>query len=226
MQEAPAPSRWKSPWLWIGLSCGVLVLGIGSLVALSVYVVHKSYREARGRVPEERALMSAEVMARHDPDVAVVSRDFKGHTVTLRNRRTGERFVLGQIGPDKLSIQTGAGQVVAQLAHDRRARLLLGSAAGPPPDWIPIAPGMRLRPVYAVHDKDFDSGGILLALPAKEALASCREALSRGGFRVVPLGDSLHATSVDDRFSISMDPAAEDRRAGVVLTWYQLNGNR
>jgi hypothetical protein len=231
--ERPSRSRWKSPWLWIGLSCGVLILGFVVIVLLNL-AVFLGYRQMRGRIREEPVLLAAEVMARRDPDVTVVSRDEENHTVTLRNQKTGERFVLGQTEQNQLRIQTDVGEVIPQaggvwLSRNPEEKLLLGSAAGPPPSWVPAPayPGLKLRPVYALAAGGVDSGCavVIPAGPVQEFYRRYQDELARRGFQVLPAGESLSASAPDLRSSLFLSPSPQGGPPGVLLNWSRLAGN-
>ncbi|HEX9943491.1 MAG TPA: hypothetical protein VGG03_15875 [Thermoanaerobaculia bacterium] len=238
--KRPAPPVWKSPWLWIGLSCGVLVLGVGGCFAVFNFMMFKSYREVRSRIREEPVLMAAEMAVRKDPDVVVVSRDQEAHTVNLRNRKTGERFVLGQEGKEKLRIHTEAGEVIAHFAgpggllpgsRDPEVRFLLGSAAGPLPSWVPVAPGVKPRPVYVLTAHGVTSGCSVAVPsgPVEDVFPFYRRELDRKGFTVVPSGDAfVSSSSPDMRSSLYVSPiVVQGGRPGVLLTWSEMAaGNR
>lgn len=226
MREDLRPPRWKSPWFWIGLSCGVLALGaLGFLVAMG-FSVYK-YREARSRVRTEPALIYAEIAIRKDPNVTVVSRDRRLQTFTLRNQKTGERFVLGMGGEDKLRIQTEAGEVVPDFSpRDPSWTLRLGSAAGPLPSWVPVPPGSRPLPLYALQTGKVVSGCSVLfpSGPVEDVFAFYRGELERKGFTLVP-GDSLSASSPDFSSSVFVTPTEQRGRSGLLLTWSEMAGN-
>ena len=230
MREGPRPALWKSPWLWIGLSCGVLALAVGIVVLISLFPLISYYKPGgtRERLRNETTLFFAEMAARKDRDVEVVSRDTKLHTVTLRNQKTGERFVLGQTAEDKLRIQAAAGEVVLDVSKPRpHWALWLGSAASPAmPSWVPVSPGTPPRPVYALDTGEVVSGGSILmpAGPAEDVLAFYRAELERQGLELVP-GDSLSASSPDFSSSVFVTPTMQKGRSGLLLVWSQMAGN-
>lgn len=235
--SGPRPSRWKSPWTWIGLSCGVWVLiGLMIFVFVSLRTLNR-YSEVRGRVREEPVLIAAEMVALKDRDLKVVSRDPKGHTVTLRNQKTGERIELGQVGKDRLRIRTEAGEVVPDFAgpgallsgRDREGWLRLGSAAGLPPSWVPAPPGAQARPLYSLRVNGVVSGCFKLTLKGsvKDTLAFYQDELGRRGFAVTPAVGSVSASSPDASSSLFVIPSTQAGRPGLLLTWSELPpGNR
>ena len=229
MRENRRPPLWKSPWLWIGLSGGVLVLGAGIIVLLNLFAFANYVRPggARDRIRNEPNLLFAEMAARKDSNVQVVSRDSKLHTVTLRNQKTGERFVLGQTEEERLRIQTEAGEVVldiSRLLPDWALRL--GSAAGPQPSWVPAPPGTRPRPLYALDTEKTASGCFILfpSGPVEDVLVFYRGELERQGLKLVP-GDSLSASSPDYSSSVFVGPTQQGGRSGLLLTWSRMTGD-
>ena len=220
------PPLWKSPWLWIGLSCGVLALGaLGFLVAMgfSVYKV----RELHGHARTDPVLFLAEMAACKDPNVVVVSRDTKLHTVTLRNQKTGERYVLGLTEENRLLIRTEAGEAVPDFSPPRSPwSLRLGSAAGPLPSWVPVPPETKLRPLYAFNTGAVASGGSILlpSRPLEDVYGFYRGALERKGFRLVP-GDLVSASSPEFGSSLLVAPAERGDPSRLLLTWSEAAGN-
>jgi hypothetical protein len=180
-------SRWESPWVWIGIGCVVLFVTVGSFFGL----FYLSFRQVRQRYRAAPIVAVAEAMAKQSQSLAVVSRDSR--TVTLRNPKTGEHFILGQDGRTDLRIETEAGQVVVPfigrggiLGRGRGTRLLLGSGAGPPPPWVPSLPGAKIRPVYAFKGTWGASGHFALdsSIPVPEVVTAFDQQLRREGFRL------------------------------------------
>lgn len=225
MREEPRPSWWKSPWPWIGLSCGVLVVGVVGVFVAVNFLMYKGYQRAKERIVAD-PVMVAERIALKDPNVKVVSRDLKLHKVTLSNQKTGERFLLEQAGKDKLRIQTDAGEVVPDFSRPQAPWLLgLGSAAGPMPAWVPVPPDTKPRPLYALATGEVVSGCSILfpAGPVEDVLAFYRAELERKGFTLVP-GDSLSASSPDYSSSVFLTPTEQKGRSGLLLTWSEMSG--
>jgi hypothetical protein len=225
------PPLWKSPWLWIGLSCGVLALVLAVFVLFSLVPLIGYYRPGgyRDRVRNEPTLLFAEMAARNDPNVKVVARDTNLHTVTLRNQKTGERFVLGQTGKDdKLSIRTDAGEVVLDISRPQPNWALgLGSGARPIPSWVPASPETKPRALYSLDTGEVVSGCSILTPsgPVEDVLAFYRAELERKGFELVP-GDSLSASSPDYSSSVFLGPTEQGGQPALLLTWSQMTGPR
>jgi hypothetical protein len=229
MRENRRPPLWKSPWLWIGLSCGVLALGFGIFLLISLFPFISYFKSGgyRERIRNEPTLVLAEMAARKDPNVAVVSRDPKLHTVTLRNQKTGERFVLGLTDKDQLRIQTEAGEVVSGVSKIHPNSVLnLGSGAGPMPSWIAVLPDAKPRPVYALDTGEFVFGSSILipAGPVEDVYAFYRVDLERKGFKLVP-GDFISASSPGSASSLMVTPTEQGGQAGLLLTWTEMAGN-
>ena len=229
MREASRPPLWKSPWLWIGLSGGVLALGFGIVVLINLFAFASYVRPggARDRIRNEPGLLFAEMAACKDPDVKVVSRDTKLHTVTLRNQKTRERFVLGQTDEKKLRIETEAGEVVLDISKpDPEWALWLGNATGPMPSWLPAPPGTQPRPLYALDTGRTLSGCFILfpSGPVEDVLVFYRGELERQGLKLVP-GDAISASSPDYSSSVFVAPTVQKGRSGLLLLWSQMAGS-
>ena len=229
MRENRRPPLWKSPWLWISLSGGLLALVFGVIVLINLVTFAGYVRSGgpRERLLNEPTLFFAEMAAGKDPNVKVVSRDTKLHTVTLRNQKTGERFVLGQNDEEKLRIETEAGEVVLDISKpDPGWELRLGNATGPMPSWLPAPPGTRPRPLYALDTGRSLSGCFILfpSGPVEDVLAFYRGELERQGLKLVP-GDSLSASSPDYSSSVFVAPTVQKGRSGLLLIWSQMVEN-
>lgn len=223
------PPLWKSPWLWIGASCGVLALGVGIflLFALVPLIGHYKPGGTRDRIRNEPNLLFAELSARKDPNVEVVSRDTRLHTVTLRNQKTGESFVLEQKDGNQLRIRTEAGEVLLGIARfQSNWALHLGSGAGPLPSWMPLLPEAKPRPLYSLDTGEVVSGVsvVVPSGPVGDAYAFYRGELERKGFKLVP-GDLLSASSPDFTSSLLVTDTQSGGRPGLMLTWSRMAGN-
>lgn len=221
------PSRWKSPWLWIGLSCGVLVLGVVGLIVVVNLALFKSFRETRERIREdrirqERPLQALETLVTKDPDVKVVARDDENRRITLQNGKTGERFVLAEGDEQRLTIQSGPEEVDLQWGR-YDGELRLGTAAGAPPSWVPMRPEMTLRPMYAGSAGGVESGGAVVIADAsfEEIYRRFEAELARGGLSVLASGPSLSASSPDSRRSVFLSPLP-GRPQRALLSWSEL----
>lgn len=238
MEKEPSPrppKREISPWVWIGASCGVLVLGIGGLVVGGGYFVTRQMREANERVREQirdttPLLLAAEMKARRNADLRVVSRDPKNRTITFRHARTGERIVLGQTGEEQLRVQVDEGEAILHFVGSggmlnalwrNDADFLLGTGAGAAiPSWVPRYPDAKLHPIYAFAAPDGrgDSGSFITSSRVRfgPVIAFYNERLERLGFRAREEAGAVVSTAHPDGrlfFAyFSSQPAAGETR--------------
>lgn len=168
--SASAPAKkGLSPWAWIAIGCGSLVvLGGIAFVALGVFVFRagqEAVEEATGgrglgEVLEDfrdnPARTGAELVIRANPDLEFISTDEAAGTITFRNTRTDEVATLNfeDIAEGRISMTTDDGEVsidatqgadgapsVTFSGPDGETRLGGAASLDEVPDWVPVYPG-------------------------------------------------------------------------------------
>ena len=124
----------KSPWIWVGLGCGVLVVGIVAFVAFIVFVVFASMRSA---APYQDGL----ARARTDPRVveALGSPVEPGWFVSGKINTSGRSGSCDIDIPLKGSKQNGSVHVVGTKEGGRWTyhRMIMTPDQGEPIDLLP-----------------------------------------------------------------------------------------
>lgn len=104
---ANQPKKGLSPWAWVAIGCGAIVLlGFVAFLALGAFVFTKGkdmVQEAAGadsieefveRLEDDPARVAAEMAIRLNPDLEIVSTDSDAGVITFRNVETGEETTL------------------------------------------------------------------------------------------------------------------------------------
>jgi len=164
--SAPAKKR-MSPWAWLAIGCGGLVL-ICFLVfmALGVFVFKKGkemVEEATGssslseyveEMKTNPAKTAAETMIRMNPELELVSTDDEAGTITFTNKKTGEESTLNfeDIAEGRFTMTTGEGEFSVDASSSGQGGVTIKGPEGETrfgasadladiPTWVPVYPG-------------------------------------------------------------------------------------
>jgi hypothetical protein len=146
-----APVKKKtSPWVWILVGCGGLIVVGMILVGVTGAFLFKKGTEKLQEFAENPVREAAETIVRLNPDLELVSSDDEAQTMTVKNLKTGEvatfdwsdiqngRFSFESDGQEytldgsgaadgRLTVEDGSGKEVATF----------GLGAGEVPSWFP-----------------------------------------------------------------------------------------
>ncbi len=138
----------KSSWTSIAFVCGVIVLivGLAYLWVISTFITKAG--KAAQEMSESPAMVTAQVLAKENPDWEVVSADSKTREITFRNKKTREETIISYHnsssgnfsikGTDGSKLEMKEGKIVISNAHGEAT--VMGAGETPPPDWIPSYP--------------------------------------------------------------------------------------
>ncbi len=164
--SAPA-KKGMSPWAWIAIGCGgLVVVGFVVFMALTAFVFKKgkemvedatgsgSVTEFLEDMQENPAKTIAETAIRTNPELELVSTDDEAGTITFTNTKTGEEATLNfeDIAEGKFSMTTGEGEYkidatdggeggVTFTGPEGETRFGTSADLSDVPDWVPAYPG-------------------------------------------------------------------------------------
>ena len=166
--SAPAQKKDLSPWAWVAIGCGCLVLlTFVVFVALGTFVFKKGQEmveEATGSesvseflddLQEDPAKVTAETIIRVNPELDLISTDDEAGTITFRNNRTGEEATLNfeDIAEGRFSVTTEEGEFSVDAAAggsgsggvtikgpEGEARFGAATDLSDLPSWVPTYP--------------------------------------------------------------------------------------
>ena len=147
---APA-SKGLSPWAWVAVGCGaMIVIGLVGFLLAGMFVFKKGkemVREATGSESFQEVMKDlqdnplkavAETAIRVNPELDLISTDDQAGTITFRNNKTGEEATL-----DFEDIDAGGGAEGGVTFKGPEGETRFGASAdlSDVPDWVPRYPG-------------------------------------------------------------------------------------
>ena len=160
-QQPPAAPKKTSPWVWVAIGCGGLLLLVTLVFVLGGLWLFKKGKDFVRTAEKNPAVAAAKIAAAADPDIEVVSADDEAGTVTLRNKKTGELITMDakdiQKGRVKFSNEKGETLTVQGSEADRKLKIVSEKGEvtiggeGKLPSWVPLPPGAK--PAGAVHSQ-------------------------------------------------------------------------
>jgi len=186
----------KSSWTSVAFVCGVIVLivGLAYLWVISTFIT-KAGRAAQ-EMSESPAMVTAQVLARENPDWEVLRADSKTREITFRNKKTHEETIIcyhdassGNFsikGTDGSKLEMKEGKIVISNAHGEST--IMGAGETPPPEWIPSYPRVARTDVSLSSVKQGRPSGSL-SFQTEDAPPLVRDyytkALKASGWKVV-----------------------------------------
>lgn len=189
--SAPA-KKGRSPWLWVGLGCGILLLA-----ALVVMVVSGLWLKGQVQdIAENPAVAAARLIAAANPEIELEEVDRDRRRITFRHKETGERFTVDfeDVERGQVRFETEEGEVVLDTEGEEGVRvespegtMTFGAGeARDVPAWVPRPPDMRPEGHFTMERAGERSGHFSSELdePLSRVLDSYQSLLEEEGFAV------------------------------------------
>lgn len=197
--QPPAPPVKKtSPWVWVAIGCGgVLLLSLLVFLVGGYFVARKVSNFAK-EAEKNPALAAAKMVAAVTPDIEVVEADEKRNTITLRNTKTGEVVTLdaNDVKEGRITFKTDQGEL--ELRGDRGGGVTVKTDSGTAsfgggeeyPDWLPAYPGATPRGVLSSRtgNESLNSWQFSTDDDLPRVLAFFERELKAKGFTIVSSG--------------------------------------
>jgi uncharacterized protein YneF (UPF0154 family) len=188
-----------SPWAWVAIGCGgLLLVAMIVMVAGGMFVAKKVGDFAEDF--EENPAAAAEMLVKMNPDLELVESDRDAGTITIRNKQDGEVITVNyqDLQEGKLSFETAEGEVTFSATGDDEEGLLTVTKQGEEmmriggaemedvPSWVPVFPGAMATGTYSATTADGMGGSFQLttAESVDEVMAFYAEQLEGGGWSV------------------------------------------
>ena len=89
----PVQKQGMSPWAWVAIGCGGLLVLCGLVFAVVGYFIYGKAKEVVSEVSEDPIAFTSRIIAEADPEIELVEADKDNRRVTFRNTETGEEGV-------------------------------------------------------------------------------------------------------------------------------------
>ena len=156
-----------SPWAWVAIGCGGLLVVFAIVVTMSGMFVAKKVGDFAEDFQENPAA-AAEMLIKMNPELELVESDRDAGTMTIRNKEDGEIITVNyeDIEKGQLSFETDEGEVTFSATGDAEEGLLTVTKDGEEamqfgstdtddvPDWVPMYPGAKATGTYSASTPD------------------------------------------------------------------------
>ena len=188
-----------SPWAWVAIGCGGLLVLFAIVVTMSGIFFAKKVGDMAEDFQENPAA-AAEMLIKMNPELELVESDRDAGTITIRNQEDGQVITVNyeDIEKGKLSFETDEGEVSFSATGDSEEGLLTVTKDGEEamqfgssdmddvPDWVPMLPGSTTTGTYSASTPDGVGGSFQMTSSGSvdEVLAYYVEQLEDDGWSV------------------------------------------
>ena len=188
-----------SPWAWVAIGCGGLILVFAIMVSLSGVFLAKKAADFVEDV-QENPEAAAEMLIKMNPNLELVESDREAGTITIREKDSGEVITVDydDIEKGKLSFETDEGEMTIGVSGDPEEGIFTVTQEGEEkmrigtsdmddlPAWVPVYPGAEATGAYAASTPVGVGGSFQLATPdaVEDVMAFYVEKLEGDGWGV------------------------------------------
>jgi hypothetical protein len=188
-----------SPWAWVAIGCGGLIVLFFIVVSMSGMFLAKKAADFVEDV-QENPEAAAEMLIKMNPDLELVESDRDAGTITIREKDSGEVITVNyeDIEKGQLTFETDEGEMTFSASEDSEEGLFTVTTDGEEtvrigssdmegvPDWVPVFPDAATTGTYSATTPDGVGGSFQLtsAESAEDVLAYYVEQLEDGGWSV------------------------------------------
>ena len=164
-----------SPWAWVAIGCGGLLVVCAIIVSVSGFFVAKKVGDFAEDF-QENPEAAAEMLIKMNPDLELVDSDRDAGTITIREKDSGEVITVNyaDIEKGKLSFETDEGEMEFSASGDPEEGLFTVTTDGGEtmrvgssdmdslPGWVPVFPGGTTTGTYSASTPDGVAGSFQL----------------------------------------------------------------
>ena len=189
-----------SPWAWVAIGCGGLIVLFFIVVSLSGMFIAKKAADFVEDV-QENPEAAAEMLIKMNPDLELVESDRDAGTITIREKESGEVITVNyeDIKEGKLTFETDEGEMtftasedveeggIFTVTTDDDETVRIGTTEmDSVPEWVPVFPDSTTTGTYSATTPDGMGGSFQLnsSESAEDVLAYYVEQLEGEGWSV------------------------------------------
>ena len=192
-----------SPWLFILIGCGGLIVIAGIIVMAAGYFGFQKAKEAGfdlDSLRENPALAAAKVIAATNPDIEVVEVDDDGERITFREKSTGKTVTLSldEVKQDRIRFESDNGEEVVigstgegeaggfRVESSEGTYEIGGSSSVDLPDWLPVYLGAEAKGMMKTNTPEGRGGtaSITTGDTVQQVMQFYQKALEDAGLKV------------------------------------------
>jgi len=209
LPNAPAPQRSSGSKvvLWvIGITVGVVLIGMGSCAVLGFYAMHKVKQAGFDAelMKKNPGLATAKLAVTMNPDVEIVSSDDNAGSIVVRDKKNGKvvtmkfdpqrksMVIVDEKGQTSTYTASGEGSNATVEMSGPQGTVKIGGNADKAPEWVPQYPGSSPTGTYSSSNANEQAGSFTFTTPdsADKLIAFYDEALKAAGFAVTKMTNS------------------------------------
>jgi hypothetical protein len=197
----PASAKKKtSPWVWVAVGCGGIIILGGLILTAVTYFAAQKLKAVAKDFEDDPARATAEMVVKFNPDLELVESDEPGK-ITIREISSGKvgTFDLEDVKEGRLTFETADGRMeinakggedgsVMTMTNDGgTSQLKIGSSTEDVPRWVPIYPRAEgVNGTYHTSTPEAEVGMVQISTrdSVDDVLAHYRKVLDDEGFEL------------------------------------------
>jgi hypothetical protein len=243
----PVQKQGMSPWAWVAIGCGGLVLLGGLVLGVGGYFLYGKAKEVAREMEEDPVAVTSRIIAAANPEIELVEADKDNRRVTFRNTRTGEEFTFDydDVEDGRLSFTSDgetasidfdkAGENEGQVTittDEGTTTYRAGADVDDHPDWLPVYPGSDAKGTYSSETPEMVAGGFGFETEdsLEDVLSFYTSELESAGLEIrsrttTPEGAMLLAASSDESRTATVTASVKDGRIEALVNFMEKSGN-
>lgn len=242
----PVQKQGMSPWAWVAIGCGgLLVLG-GLVFAVVGYFLYGKAREVAREMEEDPIAATSRIIAAANPEIELVEADKDSRRVTFRNTKTGEQFTFdyedveegrlsftsdGETASIEFDTQGGDAGRMTITTDEGTTTYRAGAELEQHPAWLPVYPGSEAKGTYASETPEMVAGGFTFETSdgLEDVLSFYAAELESAGLQIrsrttTPEGAMLIAASSDESRTATVTASSKDGGVEALVNFMEKQG--
>lgn len=240
----PTAARKTSPWVWVAVGCGGLLVIVLLAVTVGGYLLARKAKDFVAEAEKNPAMAAVRLAVSMNPELEIVEADEDDGIITVRNKRTGEEFTvdMAEAEKGKIRFRNEKGEEISfsTKSEDGKREFKVESDEGDfsfgagdqsaLPDWVPRYPGTELTGTMTSRSDRGVEGGFSFTTPdsVRDVLAYFEKQLKALGMEVstntfeqddVTQGGVVGGESTDRDRTCTVTATRDDEATTVAVTY-------
>ena len=235
----PVQKQGMSPWAWVAIGCGGLLVLCGLVFAVVGYFIYGKAKEVVSEVSEDPIAFTSRIIAEANPEIELVEADKDNRRVTFRNTETGEEFTFDYEDVEEGRFSLTSDGETASIDFDREGeesgRMTITTDEGTTtyragteledhPDWLPIYPGAN------AETPEMEAGGFTFETSdsLEDVLSFYTSELESAGLQIrsrttTPEGAMLIASASDESRTATVTASVKNGSIEAMVNFMEKN---